>query len=154
MSKWNAAVLLLPAAALLWGLTVGSPCPVDAEDPAASAKDGPGYCHMEGIGVQRDEQEDLRLILDAANQGDVNVQTRLAGYLLDGKTVPGESTSAENWFRKAAEAGHAPAQYKLGNLYEEGHTVPRDIEQAAAWYEKAAAQGLSEAKDSLRRLRE
>lgn len=85
----------------------------------------------------KDWQESVR---EAAKQGDVNAQFRLAVTL--GLCPPDEATY---WLRKAAEQGHAEAQLKLGRRYATGDGIGCDMAQALHWISMSAEQGNAEA---------
>ena len=63
-----------------------------------------------------------------------------------------QSSFAERFLKKDAEAGHAEAQFELGLMYHEGHGLQQNCAEARRWYEKAAAQGHAEAQRGLGEL--
>lgn len=86
-------------------------------------------------------------LLDAAEQGDVAAQSKVAVMYRDGLGVPADPGLAFPWFRKAAEGGDAEAQYSLAGYY-----LLTNRPTVARWYRKAAAQGHAEAQLSLGRM--
>ena len=61
----------------------------------------------------------------AAEQGDSDAQSYLAGMYRNGRGVPQDAAEAERWNRLAAENGDPGAQYSLGLWYDSGGKVPR-----------------------------
>lgn len=82
--------------------------------------------YLEGIGVQRNEREAVRLYRIAAEQGNDEAQIRLALLYDTGRDVPRNEA-------KAAEQGHSKAQLELGGLYAYGRGVDRDLVRAWMW---------------------
>jgi tetratricopeptide (TPR) repeat protein len=90
-------------------------------------------------------------LLQAANQGHVMAQDRLA-YLYHSGT--GVSTNAEECFRwctlaSESEQDLAMAHWRLGALYDSGFGVQKDYERAVGLYRRAADAGLGLAMRSL-----
>jgi len=54
------------------------------------------------------------------------------GGMYQGRHVPKDAATADEWFRKAAEGGDADAQVELGVAYEHGRGVSQDYMQAIA----------------------
>ena len=61
----------------------------------------------------------------------------------------GQSVTAAEWYRKAADSGLAQAQFNYALMLEKGAGVQQDIPLAAMYYERAAKQGLVEARYNL-----
>lgn len=77
----------------------------------------------------------------AAEHGEVDAQTILAGRLEEGNGVTKDLNEAARWWIAAATAGDALAQYKAGRCFEEGNGVPASMEKAYTWYRKGAEAG-------------
>lgn len=138
-----------------------------------NANSGIGYCYLNGIGVEEDEDRaveileplvekgntlaeyslgrgrslfDDKLILSAANKGLAIAQKEYADRLLIQGGIEkdnGASIESVKWYSLAAEQGLAVAQYILGDIYQEGRIIERDYSKAVEWFRKAAVQGYS-----------
>ena len=60
----------------------------------------------------------------------------------------GSTSSATDWYRRAAEAGSAEAQVIVGRRYQSAWCSEQDDEQALHWYGRAAAQGDEEGREA------
>lgn len=115
-----------------------------AEQGLAEARTILGILYYEGQGVRQNREEGLRLLREAAEQGEVYAQINL------GLILPvSETSEGFKWLRLSAERGFADAQYELGELYREGRYIPQDYPEAARWYRLAAEQGYRDAQQSL-----
>ena len=76
--------------------------------------------------------------LQAAEQGDVDAQFKLAVMHHLGEGVPENLTEAARWYQAAAEQGHVNAQYNLAMMYERGEGVMQNFGEAVRWYRTAA----------------
>ncbi|KAG0227683.1 hypothetical protein BGW42_002767 [Actinomortierella wolfii] len=85
----------------------------------------------------------------AAKQGHLYGQRRLAELYYHGRGTPKSYTDAVGWYKMAAERGDAISQYQLGLLYETGRGVEKSDVEAAIWYHKSAEQGEADAQDKL-----
>lgn len=65
------------------------------------------------------------------------------------EAVPGDTTAAQHWIRKAAEQGYASAQRRMGAWAMKGQYGPCDRDQAILWFTRAARQGDSRAMHNL-----
>ncbi len=90
-------------------------------------------------------QEPLKIVVDAAEQGDFIAQYDLATRYATGQGAPQNYDLATKWYRKAAEQGYAPAQYELGSCYAVGLGVPQNYDETFKWYTEAAEQGYANA---------
>ncbi|MBF0183751.1 MAG: SEL1-like repeat protein [Magnetococcales bacterium] len=99
--------------------------------------------------VQADE---LALLMERADTGEVTSQWQLGMRYLEGRGVKQDYQKAEEWLRRAAEQGLARAQYRLGRMYDRGEGVAVDAAGAAAWYRKAAEQNFVPAQNNLGNL--
>ena len=95
----------------------------------------------------REYSQEIKLLLEAAEQGDVKSQGRLGFAYWQGNGVPQDYLQAVKWFTKAVEHGYdepyhgLEAQVYLGRAYFEGLGVPQDYLQATRWFAVAAEQG-------------
>ena len=93
--------------------------------------------------------DDIRRLLQAAEQGDADAQFWLGDMYRKGEGVVQNYEQAAWWYQKAAEQGNANAQCMLGDMYYFGVGVAQNSKEAARWYQKAAEQGYSPAQCSL-----
>jgi localization factor PodJL len=77
----------------------------------------------------------------------------LALYYVEGSGGPKNTTTAAQWFRRAADLGLVDSQYNLGRLYEEGFGVAQNPAEAYKWYLIAAHAGDAESRASAQRLK-
>ncbi|PPR17581.1 MAG: hypothetical protein CFH37_01018, partial [Alphaproteobacteria bacterium MarineAlpha9_Bin7] len=85
-----------------------------------------GRAHEAGDGVFQNVSLAWAHYLDAAEQGHVLSQYRLAEMSYHGIAVPLNYGRAAEWYERAALAGHRQAQRMLGRMYAGGIGVPRD----------------------------
>lgn len=94
--------------------------------------------------VQPVRKEDMRTIAQltaAAEQGDLDAQSRLALRYKQGLGVERSYELAAKWYQAGAEQGLATAQYNLALLYKNGQGVEQSYELAEEWFRLAAEQG-------------
>ena len=91
-----------------------------------------------GIGVLKDEEEEVKWYRLAADQGHAEAQQNLGVMYDNGQGVLKDFKQAVKWYRKAADRGLANAQAKLGYAYENGEGVLKDYVKAYAWYSLSA----------------
>lgn len=99
------------------------------------------------------EDQEIKKLRQAAEQGDASAQFTLGGMYARGEGVVENLVEAATWTRQAAEQGLAKAQLRLGHMYRVAEGVPEDYVQAYAWYILAAARGEEHGfklKDELR----
>jgi len=80
-----------------------------------------------------DKENGLKWLREAAEQGDLKAQYRLAFECY----CENDIKEAIKYYTKAARQGHVRSQYMLGNLYHVGKRVKRDPVEAVKWYKKA-----------------
>ena len=100
-------------------------------------------------GTPEDNVEAVRLLREAAEQGNAEAQETLGDYYNVGKCVVKDRVEAERWWRKSAdqrrkEAEHGSAygyyeQLNLGNCYRKGSA--EDKKEAVKWFRMAARGG-------------
>ncbi len=88
-------------------------------------------------------QDNVSVLREKAEQGDVEVQVELGNCYLKGDRVSQDYKEAAKWYRLAAEQECAEAQARLGGLYYFGFGVVEDYKEAVKWYRLAAEQGNS-----------
>jgi|GEM_PF-2147300 len=109
--------------------------------------------YEQGIGVEHDYVEALRLYTLAAKNGVVDAQFSLANILLQGtQQISKDLDQAIYWYVQAADSGHSDAQFRLGSIFVAGELVQRDIETGVSWLELAASNHHLEAESLLRRM--
>jgi len=89
----------------------------------------------------KDYAEALKWYKKAADQGNVDAQTRIGFMYSHGQGVKKDYVEAVKWFREASEQGNAPAQSHLGSMYALGLGVTKDYAEALKWFRMAADQG-------------
>jgi TPR repeat protein len=104
----------------------------------------------QNVEIQK-HQEEARLLLIEAKNGNVIAQ-RLIGisYIL-GEGVAKNEKEAGKWFYKAAEQGDADSQCMLGYIYLSSELLKNDM-LAYKWMLVAAANGVSEAKEEIPKI--
>ena len=83
--------------------------------------------------------EAIKLLKEAATQGDLRAQVELGHKYEKGEDIPQHYIKAVDLYVKAAAHDHAAAQYHLGLVYAEGRGVEQDNDKALEWFRKAAA---------------
>ena len=78
----------------------------------------------------------------AAHAGHAEAQAVLGQWLLDGRGVARNETSAFAWFQRAAEQRHPMAANMLGRCFEHGWGTAPDPQRAASAYRASAELGL------------
>ena len=89
------------------------------------------------------------LLLNNAEQGDVEAQFGVASFYRDGKGTIQNYEEAIKWFKIAAEQGFAPSQFNLGVAYSKGIGIEQDKKEAVKWYQLSAEQGDVQAQFNL-----
>lgn len=94
--------------------------------------------------------EAVRLLSQAAQEGDVEAQLTVARAHMLGRGVPRNPAEATRWYTLAADQDSAEAQNALGQVYETGiEGIDPDMELARAMYQRAALHGFTDALISL-----
>ncbi len=92
------------------------------------------------------KQDNLKKIIEKAQNGDVTSQFNLGIIYKEGITGVVDRDKAFYWFNLAAEQNNRDAEFYLGLLYHEGiNETPPNYSRAISWYEKAADQGQLQA---------
>lgn len=105
---------------------------------------------LRGIGGVQDEEEGMRLMLKAAENGDHTAQCYIGLMYRDGtSTLPRDPAKSLYWIQKSAEQGNEIAIEEMGYKYYEGFGVEQDYAEAMKWLKLAAEKGKSSAYSSL-----
>ncbi len=105
--------------------------------------------YNDGLDVARDEDEGLRWLRAAADQGLPLAQADLGVAYEHGYGVPRDSVTAAQWYRRAADQDNALAQAFLADFYSRGQGVPRDQAEAVRLYQLSAAKNFAHAQTNL-----
>lgn len=100
-----------------------------AERDDARAQFRLGEMYLEGNGVERNEQEGVRLVRKAAGLGDSEAQVRMGEMYFRGRGVPQNNFQAYVWYNAAFRSGNNAAagpQERIAALLQ-----PVEVEQAA-----------------------
>lgn len=116
-------------------------------DPEAQRSLGIIYQHGTA-GIQINMPQAEQLLLQAAEQGDVQAQFYVAEILRTHK----QDRAARSWMTMASGQGYAPAQFQLGQFWESGIGGDTQAEQAVRWYQTAADQGHAASAQALVRI--
>ena len=88
----------------------------------------------------------LAVLAPAAEAGDAQAQALMGMAYENGLGVAQDSTAAQNWYQRAAQAGDAPAKVALAQLLlGQGDGAPDRTEQAINWLSQAMAAGQADA---------
>lgn len=111
------------------------------KDPPPAALRMMADCKYAGVGVKRDLEEMIRLLRQAARQGDAEALGKLAFCYEYGRGVGADLKKAFGLYRVSAERGNAMSQFKYAEFIANG-TISKepDIHTALPWYRKAAEQ--------------
>ncbi len=91
----------------------------------------------------------LDILIQLAENGDVEAQYRLALSYYQGEGVEKDPKEAFEWFEKAAKQGDDNAQFYLAQCYDYGEGVEEDKREAFRWYKKSAERGNISAQNNL-----
>ncbi len=115
-------------------------------DPLAQKGDGQalyyvGMLYSDGLGVDQNLAEAMRLFRRSAEQGNPDGQNAMGYSYMMGDGVEKNFDTARLWLNKAAAQGSTKAYRSLGKTYLDGWGVKKDEAQATAWYRKSADAG-------------
>ena len=128
-----------PAAAVAW-------LRLAAERGSALAQLNLGMLFEAGDApVKADARQAARRYREAAAQGLMPAQFRLARLYEDGRGVPRDLDQAALWYRKAADQTDPAAQLRLGILLGPGNGKRTDIVEAHMWLNLSASRWKNEA---------
>ena len=119
-----------------------------AELGSIDSKGELGHCYVEGIGVDKN-QENMNIGLELAKES-ADANSCFGQYVLgfcyqEGLGVQQNTATAVHWYRLAALQGHADAQCRLAYIFYSEHLYTL----AVHWYRLAAEQGHVEAQSFL-----
>lgn len=118
-----------------------------SEQGQASAQTYLGYLYMNGINLDEDLKEGLRLTQLAADQGNITAIRNLGWFYENGSGVAVDKKEAMKWYEKAAAAGSVDALLSLGYLLSKKQSGDvYDAVGATQYFKKAADLGNVEAK--------
>lgn len=123
-----------------------------AEAGSAEARVALAEALRDGLGVERDHGEAVRLFRLAADQGSTRGMRGLGIMHMSGRGVALDGGAAASWFSRAAQRGDVRAELLLGHLHEFGRGVPRDLLRAADVYKALAERGGNGAAEARSRL--
>jgi TPR repeat protein len=108
-----------------------------------------GYLEINGIGTEKNIEEGIQNLKEAAEKGSVYGNLTLGTVFLYGFGVPINEKESVKWLETAAEKGDNTAQFTLGNLYLYGMGVSKTDKKAFEWFSMAAKNGHSDGKYNL-----
>ena len=108
------------------------------QDDAAATKRRLGLMYLLGEGVDKNQQLGIKLVKEAAAEGDVPAEYSLGLIYRDGEGVEQDFIEARRWMTKAALQDDVLAQVYLGEMYARGEGGGQDFFKAREWIEKAA----------------
>ncbi|MEE9273389.1 MAG: peptidoglycan-binding protein [Robiginitomaculum sp.] len=119
----------------------------------AAAKNGESIAQFQ-LGLIRLEagkdEEAVRLIRLAANQGQAAAQYRLAKLYEAGIGVKRDLNTARDLIERAAKGGNRLAMHDLGHFYTANTDIKaRDVVKAVQWFEQAAQRGVIDSQYNL-----
>ena len=122
-----------------------------AENGIVEAQVMLGELMLNARGGPRDQGAAGDLFAKAAAQGHAGAMFAL-GVLADGNGHGADRTSAQQWFRQAAERGHPYAQLMLARYLAHGLAGSTDLKEAQRLLKAAQAAGVTQARLDLERL--
>jgi TPR repeat protein len=108
-----------------------------------------GMMYAEGLGVQRDDAQALKLFEKAAGAGYAPSQGMLGMFYAQGRNVVRDNAKSVEWTRRAAENGDALSQYMMGVRSLDGLGMTKNPEDAVSWFGGAAEQNYALAQYAL-----
>lgn len=126
------------------------------EEGSPAAATALGVCYFEGLGVEVDYEQALKLLAPAAQRGLPRACYYLGRIYAGGLGVPANMGDAVTLFERAAAGGEFFAMIELARAYASGRGVARDEEMARKWYAAAVAEesDLEGCEEELREARE
>jgi len=94
--------------------------------------------YEKGTGLPQDDKEAFRWYQKAAQNGDPELQVRVAMMLLSGKASEQHPGEARQLCEDAAKKKFGPAATCVGLIYENGIDAPKDSAEAAKWFRVGA----------------
>ena len=112
-----------------------------AQLPVANHLDamfGLANCHLNGVGVERDVNKGLELMIRAAELNTMPAQLELANIYREGEITAKDDQKYLHWLELAAQNNSDRANFILGEIYEEGTVTAKDPQKALQYYTAAA----------------
>lgn len=106
-----------------------------------------GFCCIEGLGVDRDEEAGYGYVSRAAEKGSLEALFQMGLCRAQGIGTPKSATAAASSFKTAADLGYVPAMYRHAQCLIVGFGVPKSYADGVSWMKKAAAAGHFEAQN-------
>lgn len=106
-----------------------------------------GYCYLDGVVVEENEQEAIRLWELAAEKGNVDSMNSL-GMILENSKHPQDRERTFQLYRKAAETS-LDGLCNLGHCYSDGIGTDKDDKKAVECYRIAAENGSAQGQYDL-----
>lgn len=111
------------------------------KDDMAEQKLINGSIYYEGIGVEENKTEAVKLWHKSAEYGNVEAKRVLGTVYAMGKGVEKNLAEAVKWWQQAAEQGNIEGQNALGDAYYHGKGVAKNESAGIEWWRKSAEQG-------------
>jgi TPR repeat protein len=99
-----------------------------------------GTCYLEGVNVEINYVEALRLLSAAAERRAPRAMSNLARMYAEGLGTTSNLREAIRLYEAAAEAGEFEAQIQLARIYSRGTSGKSDPQEALRWYSAAISQ--------------
>lgn len=116
-----------------------------AEDGNPDAINELGSCYLDGLGVEKNEEQAVSLFQKAAKMGIDAAQFQYGSCLHFGIGCEKNMEESVYWLQKSADQGYLPAVHALGTCYMEGNGVDQNVELAAELFKEAALQDFPDA---------
>lgn len=100
-----------------------------------------GEMRLKGDGVEKNTQQGVRLLSEAAQAGYIDAQLVLAKAYHQGAHLPCKPERSVYWCKQSALRGSEYAQLRLAVYYSTGYGVDRDTRECYFWIRQAAKQG-------------
>jgi hypothetical protein len=107
-----------------------------------------GWFYLNGVGVERDDEQAQSWYRKSARQGEPMAMFSLGQMAFEQK----DYAEAMVWFRRAADKGHSRSLFWIGKLLWRGAGVPLDKKQAMELFQKASREKVLVARRVLRFL--
>lgn len=92
-----------------------------------------------GHGCDKDEDEELKWLIESANNGFWGSMNKLGNIYYNKENY----VESVKWYKRSADIGYSCAQNNLGNCYYNGKGVNQDYIEATKWYRKSADQNYN-----------
>jgi TPR repeat protein len=122
----------------------------DKEIPAAQAR--LGFMLFNGLGVERNDTEALKLLNAAGSAGEAIAQHTLGYAYFLGRSVPKDPTMALVWYGRAAAQDLPESNHALGDIHFNGLGIGKDEAKGLEYYKIAADKDFAPALEKLAEL--